>query len=78
LGKIIENENLDKEATYKFIHNAFRDGSIATTGTDITKIMTNRPSRFATDGGYGKKRESVLSKLTSFFDKFFGISGEKL
>jgi len=75
LEKIIKSENLDKEATYKFINNAFRDGNIATTGTDITKIMTNRPSRFAPDGGYGKKRESVLNKLTSFFERFFNISG---
>ncbi len=78
LEKIIENENLDREATYKFIKNAFRDGNVATTGMAITKIMVNRPSRFDPDGGYGKKRESVLDKLTSFFERFFDISGGKL
>jgi type I restriction enzyme R subunit len=74
LEGIIENENLDREATYKFVNNAFRDGNVATTGTAITKIMTNRPSRFDPEGGYSKKREGVLKKLTSFFERFFDIS----
>jgi type I restriction enzyme R subunit len=74
LESIIKNENLDREATYKFINNAFRDGNVATTGTAITKIMTNRPSRFDPEGGYSKKREGVLKKLTSFFERFFDIS----
>ena len=77
LEQIITNENLDHDATYTFVKNAFRDGGIATTGTAITKIMVNRPSRFAPDGGYGKKRESILGKLTSFFERFFDISGGK-
>ncbi|MFA7319579.1 MAG: type I restriction endonuclease subunit R [Parcubacteria group bacterium] len=77
LEKIIENENLDREATYKFIKNAFRDGNIATTGTAITKVLPPM-SKFRPDGGYGKKRESVLNKLTSFFERFFDISGGEL
>ncbi|EFK97467.1 type I site-specific deoxyribonuclease, HsdR family [sediment metagenome] len=77
LEEIIESENLDKEATYNFINNAFRDGNVATTGTAITKIMLKRPSRFDPDGGYGKKRESILNKLTNFFDRFFDISGRE-
>ena len=40
--------------------------------------MVNRPSRFSSDGGYGKKRESVLNKLMIFFERFFDISGGKL
>ena len=78
LEKIIVAESLDRDATYAFVKNSFRDGGVATTGTAITKIMVNRPSRFAPDGGYGKKRESVLNKLTSFFERFFDISGGKL
>ena|GEM_PF-997624 len=77
LEKIIENENLDKEATYKFIKNAFRDGSVPIVGTAIAKILPPTTSRFDPDGGYGKKRGSVLDKLTSFFNKFFDISGQK-
>jgi type I restriction enzyme, R subunit len=77
LEKIIENENLDREATYKFVTNAFRDGNVVTTGTAISKILPPI-SKFRPDGGYGKKRESVLNKLTSFFERFFDISGGKL
>jgi len=77
LEQIISNENLDHGATYSFVQNAFRDGNLATTGTAVTKIMAVRPSRFAPDGSYSKKRESVLSKLTGFFEKFFDISGGK-
>ncbi len=78
LEQIIANENLDHNETYAFIKNAFRDGSVATSGTAVTKIMAVRPSRFDPDGAYSKKRESVLEKLTSFFEKFFDISGGKL
>ena len=77
LEKIIENENLDKDATYKFIHNAFRDGSVATTGTAISKVLPP-VSRFSPTGERTQKRESVLYKLTSFFERFFDISGGKL
>jgi type I restriction enzyme R subunit len=75
LNKIIESENLDKEQTYKFVKNAFRDGSVPEVGIAITDIMVNKPSRFTSDGSYTKKRESVLNKLTKFFERFFGISG---
>lgn len=78
LEQIIETEKLDHAATYAFIKNSFRDGNVATTGTAITKIMSERPSRFSPDGAYGKKRESVLKKLTNFFERFFDISGGKL
>lgn len=76
LEKIIDNEGLDHDATYTFVKNAFRDGSVATTGTAITKVLPP-VSRFSPTGERTQKRESVLSKLTSFFEKFFDISGGK-
>lgn len=77
LEEIITSEGLDHDATYSFINNAFRDGTVATTGTAITKVLPP-VSRFSPTGERSKKRESVLSKLTGFFDKFFDISGGKL
>ena len=74
LEQIIENENLDHDAAYTFIKNAFRDGSVATTGTAITKVLPP-VSRFSPTGERSKKRESVLTKLTNFFERFFDISG---
>jgi type I restriction enzyme R subunit len=76
LEQIIVNEELDRDATYTFVRNAFRDGSVATTGTAITKVLPP-VSRFSPTGERTKKRESVLSKLTNFFEKFFDISGGK-
>ena len=77
LEKIIDNEKLDHDATYAFLKNAFRDGSVATTGTAITKVLPP-VSRFSPTGERTQKRESVLGKLTSFFERFFDISGGKL
>jgi type I restriction enzyme R subunit len=77
LEKIIDNEGLDHDATYTFVRNSFRDGSVATTGTAITKVLPP-VSRFSPTGERTQKRESVLSKLTSFFERFFDISGGKL
>lgn len=74
LNQIITSENLDPDATYNFIKNAFRDGIIATTGTSISKVLPP-VSLFSATGERTKKRESVLSKLTRFFERFFDISG---
>jgi len=77
LEEIIENEKLDHEETYTFIRNAFRNGGIATTGTDLAKILPP-VSRFSPGGERSKKRESVLEKLLQFFDRFFDISGGEI
>lgn len=74
LNIIIVEENLNKEETYHFINNAFRDGYVQTTGTAITKILPP-VSRFTPTGDRTKKRESVIEKFTSFFNKFWDISG---
>ncbi len=76
LEKIIVSEDLDHDATYTFIKNAFRDGSVATTGTAISKVLPP-VSRFSPTGERTQKRESVLTKLTGFFERFFDISGGK-
>ena len=77
LEQIISSENLDHDATYTFIKNAFRNGNVATTGTSITKILPP-VSRFTPTGERTLKREGVLDKLTRFFERFFNISGGSL
>lgn len=76
LEKIIADEGLDRDATYAFVKNAFRDGGVATTGTAITKVLPP-VTRFSPSGDRSKKRESVLTKFTNFFERFFDISGGK-
>ena len=39
LNEIITSENLKADETDKFMVNAFRDGAIRTTGTNIDKIL---------------------------------------
>lgn len=77
LDKIIEDEGLNRDETHKFIESAFRDGSVQSTGTAIAKILPP-VSRFSADNSRTKKRETVIDKLTNFFNKFFDISGERL
>jgi type I restriction enzyme R subunit len=72
LNKIITDENLDQEETYKFIDIAFRDGSIQSSGTAISKLIPPT-SRFLPDNSRGKKRESVLEILANFFNKYIDI-----
>lgn len=55
------------------MENAFRDGEIKTSGTDIDKLMPPI-SRFG-GGGRAKKKQSVIDKLKIFFEKYSGIGG---
>lgn len=77
LDRIIAEEDLNQEETYKFVESAFRDGGVQSTGTAITKVLPP-VSRFSTDNVRGKKRETVIDRLTAFFNKFFDISNSKL
>lgn len=76
LDAIIAEENLDKDETYKFIGNAFRDGYVQETGTVLAKILPP-VSRFTPTSDRTKKRKSVLEKLKAFFNKFADIAGGK-
>ena len=73
LVQIIRDEKLKEPETRKFIENAFRDGEIKTAGTDIDKLMPP-VSRFG-GGNRSAKKQGVIDKLKSFFEKFFGVGG---
>ena len=75
LEKIINDENLNRDETYKFIKNAFRDGNIPIIGTSITKVLPPI-SRFSKTGERTKKRETIIEKFIRFFDRFFNISNK--
>ena len=72
LDQIIQEEKLKEPETRRFLENAFRDGEIKTTGTDIDKLMPP-VSRFGGGGARAKKKQTVIDKLKRFFEKFFGI-----
>lgn len=71
LRNLIEEENLNDEETRKFIDNAFRDGQVKTTGTDIEKILP--PMRRFGGGNRAERKESIIEKIKKFFEKYFGI-----
>ena len=71
LNEIIESEHLKPEETEKFIESSFRDGQVRTTGTDIDKILPPM-SRFG-EGNRQEKKKSVIEKIQSFFERYFGL-----
>ena len=71
LSAIIKEEKLKEEETRKFIANAFRNGEMKTTGTDIDKLMPP-VSRFG-GGNRAEKKRGIIEKLKGFFERFFGI-----
>jgi len=71
LAHLISEEKLKQEETKKLINNSFRDGLLKTTGTDIDKIMPP-VSRFG-GGNRTAKKQNVIEKLMSFFEKYFGL-----
>jgi len=70
ISAIIEEEKLKPEETRRFIDNAFRDGTLKTTGTAIDKIMPP-VSRFG--GGRAAKKQGIIEKLMIFFEKYLGL-----
>ncbi|MBM6839988.1 type I restriction endonuclease subunit R [[Clostridium] spiroforme] len=70
---LINEERLKPEETKKFVNNAFRDGVLKTTGTDVDKILPP-VSRFG-GGSRDKKKQTVIQKLKSFFEKYYGLIG---
>lgn len=71
LVELIQEERLKPEETRVFLENSFREGEIKTVGTDIDKIMPP-VSRFG-GGNRTKKKQTVIDKLKSFFEKYFGV-----
>jgi type I restriction enzyme R subunit len=75
LDSIIAEENLNKEETYKFVQNSFRDGYVQTTGTGLAKMLPP-VSRFSPSGERTQKRETVIEKIKAFFERFCDIFNE--
>ncbi|KMK51290.1 DEAD/DEAH box helicase [[Actinobacillus] muris] len=72
LDEIIDKENLNPEATHQFVNSAFENGIFSEAGTLIDKVLPPM-SRFTPDNQRSKKRQTVLAKLKSFFERFLGI-----
>lgn len=73
LQQIIQDENLNAEETHVFVENAFRDGSLSLSGTSITRILPPH-SRFDKGNSHSTKKQTVLEKLSFFFERFLGLA----
>lgn len=73
LDRIIADEGHNTDETKAFVNNAFRDGSVTTTGTAITKILPP-VSRFSKTNCHAMKKQTVLDKLAAFFERYFGLA----
>lgn len=71
LAALIAEERLKDAETRQFMANAFRDGAIKTTGTEIDGLLPPM-SRFG-GGNRAEKKRVVTEKLVAFFDRFFGL-----
>ena len=74
LNAVIEEENLNKNETKRFIDNSFRDGELKTFGTAIDKILPPYPL-FGAAGANNRqmKQRSIIKKLREFFEKYSGL-----
>ncbi|MBQ6285580.1 MAG: type I restriction endonuclease subunit R [Bacilli bacterium] len=77
LDKIISEESLDEEQTYRFIERAFEQGKVETNGTEISNLLPAM-DMFSIDNDRQKKKNVVIDKLMDFFDKFFNITGNRM
>lgn len=73
LTSIIEEENLNKEETKRFIDNCFRDGELRTFGTAIGKILPPVPLFGAGANNRQAKQQTIVEKLSKFFEKYLGL-----
>ncbi|ACQ78765.1 type I site-specific deoxyribonuclease, HsdR family [Beutenbergia cavernae DSM 12333] len=72
LEQIIADENLKPDQTRAFIDTAFRDGQVRVTGTAVTALLPP-VSRFAKGSNHGAKKQTVIERLTAFFERFFDL-----
>lgn len=77
LDAIIKDENLNKEATYSFVNNAFRDGYVQTFGKELAGILPPI-SLFSRSNNRTQKRLTVVEKLTAFFNRFKDLTHRQL
>ncbi len=76
LDKIIEEENLNREATYRFIQKCFYNGYVSDLGVDFADILPPM-SRFSKENERSKKAQHILERLQNYFMIFNDIVSEE-
>ena len=71
LQEIIASENLKDSETRRYIDQCLESGQMQTNGTAIDDLMP--PVRRFGGGGRAKKKQTIIEKLTAFFEKYLGV-----
>lgn len=71
LQQIIADENLKDAETRAYLDQCFAEGQLRTNGTLIDDIMP--PVRRFGGGDRAAKKQSIIERLTTFFEKFSGV-----
>jgi len=77
LDVLINEEELNQEATYELIERSFSNGQVETNGTEIARVLPAM-SRFSKDNDRVIKKNRVIDKLLNFFSRFSSITNDKL
>jgi type I restriction enzyme R subunit len=72
LEAIITTEYLDPVAAQKYMAQAFSDGELQLAGPALTNMLPPK-NMFTPENEHGQQKASVLSKLQTYFDRFFGL-----
>lgn len=70
LNNIIQDENLKRDETRKFLEKSFNNGEVNIYGSDINEFM---PPVSLFDTKRADKKQRIIDKIKLFFEKFFGI-----
>lgn len=74
IQKLIQEEKLKPVETKKLMENAFRDGVLKTTGTDVGKILP--PVSCFGRGSRERKKQTIISKLKNYLTSISGFYSE--
>ena len=73
LASIIAEEKLDNEGTRELVERALQGEGIPESGTEITRLMKSRPSRFGGGNAYAQMKQRIIEKLKGFYERFKGL-----
>lgn len=74
---IIKTENLNEDEARGYIKNCFNEGYVKVAGTEVANILP--PSNpFKVESKYEQKKQNVIDKIKTFFNRFYDLVGSNI
>lgn len=74
---IIETEKLNTDKARVYIKNCFNEGYVKVAGTEVANILP--PSNpFKKESKYEQKKQNVIDKIKTFFNRFYDLVGSNI